>query len=82
MYSVPYSKTQIEFELPPGMCGTVVVSQPVEPVADVQAALEQLLAFAAREGIRLSEINTQTPTLEDAFMSLVTQGGDPGEASS
>ncbi len=44
MYSVPYSKTQIEFELPPGMCGTVVVSQPVEPVADVQAAIAETLA--------------------------------------
>lgn len=44
MYNIPYSKTKIEFDLPPGMRGTVVVSKPVEPVPDVQAAIAQALA--------------------------------------
>lgn len=44
MYSVPYSKTKIEFELPPGMRGTVVVSKPAEPVTDVQDAIARALA--------------------------------------
>jgi nickel-dependent lactate racemase len=44
VYSVPYSKTQIEFDLPPGMRGTVVVSRQVEPIADVPAAIAAAVA--------------------------------------
>jgi nickel-dependent lactate racemase len=41
---IPYSKTYLEFGLPPGMGGTVVVSQAMEPVADVEGAIGQALA--------------------------------------
>jgi len=41
---IPYSKTYLEFDLLPGMCGTVVVSQAVEPVADVERAIGEALA--------------------------------------
>ena len=44
MYQIPYSKTYLEFDLPPGMHGTVVVSQAVEPVADVERAIGEALA--------------------------------------
>jgi nickel-dependent lactate racemase len=44
MVGIPYSKTYLEFDLPPGMRGTVVVSQAVEPVADVERAIGEALA--------------------------------------
>jgi nickel-dependent lactate racemase len=44
-YQVPYSKSTLEFTLPPTMQPTVTMSQPTEPLADVphaiRAALEQ-----------------------------------------
>jgi len=43
-YQVPYSKSTIEFTLPPGMRGAVVTSKPVEPLADVREAIAQALA--------------------------------------
>ncbi|MGD1996432.1 MAG: nickel-dependent lactate racemase [Anaerolineae bacterium] len=43
-YEVPYDKSIIEFDLPPGMRGTVLESRPVEPVVDVQEAIAQALA--------------------------------------
>jgi nickel-dependent lactate racemase len=42
-YQVPYGKSTIEFELPPGMNGTVVVSKPFEPLADVEGAITEAL---------------------------------------
>ena len=44
MYTVPYNKSAIEFELPAGMRGTVVESKSVLPLADVEAAIAQALA--------------------------------------
>ncbi len=44
MYQVPYSNTHLEFDLPPGMCGTVVVSRPAEPLPDVEGAITEALA--------------------------------------
>ena len=43
-YHVPYSKTEIPFQLPPGMRGHVVVSRPAEPLADVEGAIAEALA--------------------------------------
>ena len=43
-YTVPYGKTQITFELPPGMRGTVVESKKAPPIADVEAAIAEALA--------------------------------------
>jgi len=43
-YLVPYSKSTIEFDLPPGMRGTVAVSKPAEPLADVEGAIAESLA--------------------------------------
>jgi nickel-dependent lactate racemase len=42
-YQVPYSKTEIEFELPPGMRGTVAVSNLAEPLTDVEGAIAEAL---------------------------------------
>ncbi len=43
-YHVPYSKTETAFQLPPGMRGTVAVSRPAEPLADVGRAIAESLA--------------------------------------
>lgn len=43
MYRVPYGKTFLEFELPPGMRGTLAISEPVEPLADVKGAIAEAL---------------------------------------
>lgn len=42
-YQIPYSKSSLEFHLPPGMRATVAVSQPVQPVADVPLAIQEAL---------------------------------------
>ena len=44
MYRIPYGRTEIEFDLPPGMRGTVVVSQPVKPLVNVEKAIAEALA--------------------------------------
>lgn len=44
MYRVPYSKSYLEFDLPPTMRGTVVTSRSVPPVPDPKAAVEEALA--------------------------------------
>lgn len=44
MYRLPYSKTEIEFDLPPGMSGTVAVSKSLPPIKDVPAAVRAALA--------------------------------------
>jgi nickel-dependent lactate racemase len=43
-YRVAYDKTDLEFELPPGMRGAVVVSKLVEPLADVEGVITEALA--------------------------------------
>jgi len=44
MYRIPYSKTEIEFDLLPGMTGTLAVSKALPPIEDVLAAVEAALA--------------------------------------
>ncbi len=44
MYTVPFDKGELNFELPAGMTGTVAVSKPVPPIEDVPAAIAQALA--------------------------------------
>ena len=45
MYSVPFDKGQITFELPSGLRGQVVESKRVPPLADVAGAIEDALAL-------------------------------------
>jgi ABC-2 type transport system ATP-binding protein len=48
-------------------------------VTEAHAALEQLVAFARGEGVHISEINTVTASLEDAFMTFFEEGGSRTE---
>jgi nickel-dependent lactate racemase len=43
-FLIPYSKSSIEFSLPPGMQGDVAVSRPAEPVVNGAAAIQEALA--------------------------------------
>ncbi|MFZ5450212.1 MAG: ABC transporter ATP-binding protein [Thermodesulfobacteriota bacterium] len=49
-------------------------------VTETHAALEQLLAFAGNEGLRLREVNTRVASLEDAFLSLLEERSPESEA--
>lgn len=42
-YKIPYSKSALEFTLPPSMRVTVAVSQPAEPVQDISIAIKEAL---------------------------------------
>jgi nickel-dependent lactate racemase len=44
MYRIPFSKSYLDFELPAHMRGTYAASRPVEPLADVEKAIEKTLA--------------------------------------
>ena len=44
MYHIPFSQGELAFSLPAGMRGTVAVSQPAPPIADVPAAIAEALA--------------------------------------
>jgi nickel-dependent lactate racemase len=54
-YAVPYGKSRIEFRLRPGMRGTLAVSQPAPPLADVPAAIADVLDHPVGSP-RLSEL--------------------------
>jgi nickel-dependent lactate racemase len=43
MYTLPYSKAEITFDLLPGMKGTVICSQSMPPLADVSAEINKAL---------------------------------------
>ncbi len=43
-YRIPYSKTELEFDLPPGMGATVLESKPAPPLPDVETAIADALA--------------------------------------
>lgn len=47
-------------------------------ILNVHDALEQLTLFAKSQGLGLLEISTLTPSLEDAFMTLVSSGQKAG----
>lgn len=44
LYTVPYSKTEIEFRIPASMPVTQALSKPVPPLGDPQAAIREALA--------------------------------------
>ncbi len=43
-FRVPFGKKEIEFELPPGMSGTLVTSRPVASLPELDAAISRALA--------------------------------------
>lgn len=49
-------------------------------VTDVHRAAAQLLSFADENGLRILELNTSTPSLEDAFMTILESDSGREEA--
>ena len=43
MHRIPFSRTYLDFELPAKMRGTYAASRPVEPLADVEKAIDKAL---------------------------------------
>jgi ABC-2 type transport system ATP-binding protein len=73
--SVTFSGDVAEGALRKG-CPAVRSVSPVDgawrlEVTDTHAAVAQLVSFAEKEGLRVSEIGTITPTLEDAFVAIL-----------
>jgi len=44
MYTVPFGKNELRFDLPAGMTGATAVSLPVSPIKDLEGAIAQTLA--------------------------------------
>ena len=51
-------------------------------VTDMHAAVGQIVSFADRQGVRVSEIGTAITSLEDAFMKILKDKGREGEKGS
>jgi len=47
MYTVPFGKNELRFDLPAGMTGAKAVSLPVSPIRDLEGAIAQTLATPA-----------------------------------
>jgi len=58
IYQIPYSKSSLEFKVPPEMKATMVVSQPVQPLADIPASIQDALRYPLG-----------TPPLQDIAMT-------------
>ena len=54
-YSLPFSKSTIEFSLPDRMQGTLALSQPAEPLTDAPGAIRAALAHPVRS-VPLNEL--------------------------
>jgi len=69
MYRVPYHKGYLEFELPPGMRGTLAVSQPAEPLSDIGCALQEALSHPVHSS-PLRELAKKTDRVCVAFTDI------------
>ena len=69
MYRVPFSKTYLDFELPANMRGTYAASRPVEPLADVEKAIDKALADPINSP-PLSELAKQGDTVCIVFTDI------------
>jgi nickel-dependent lactate racemase len=69
MYRVPFSKTYLDFELPANMRGTYAASRSVEPLADVEKAIDKALADPINSP-PLSELAKQGDTVCIVFTDI------------
>jgi len=75
MYAVPFGKSELEFELPPGMTGTVAVSKPVPPIEDLPAAIARALASPINSP-RLRELARPGGTVCIVFTDITRSSPD------
>ena len=75
MYTVPYSKETLTFELPEGMRGTLVESKRMPPVEDVEKAVVDALANPVNSP-RLSELAKPGDTVCIVFTDITRASPD------
>ena len=75
MYAVPFGKSELEFELPPSMTGTVAVSKPVPPIEDLPAAIARALASPINSP-RLRELARPGGTVCIVFTDITRSSPD------
>ncbi|HUU41458.1 MAG TPA: nickel-dependent lactate racemase [Desulfatiglandales bacterium] len=75
MYRVPYGKTEIEFELLPGMKGTVIHSRPMKPLADVSVDINKAL-FEPIDSAPLRELAKKGDTVCIVFTDITRECPD------
>lgn len=69
MYRVPYHKGYLEFDLPPGMRGTMAVSRPAEPLSDLAGAVQEALSHPVHSP-RLRDLARKTDRACVAFTDI------------
>ena len=75
MYTVPYSKETLIFELPKGMTGTLVESKRVPPIEDVEKAVADALANPVNSP-RLRELAESGDTVCIVFTDITRASPD------
>ncbi len=75
MYTVPYSRETLTFELPKGMTGTLVESKRVPPIEDVEKALAEALAEPINSP-RLREVAKAGDTVCIVFTDITRASPD------
>jgi nickel-dependent lactate racemase len=74
-YSVPYGKGSLTFDLPAGMRGTIVESQPMPPIRDVHAAVAQALGEPVQSS-RLRDLAAPGDTVCVVFTDITRASPD------
>ncbi|MBN1314275.1 MAG: nickel-dependent lactate racemase [Anaerolineales bacterium] len=75
MYTVPFDKGEISFELPVGMTGTVAVSKKVAPIMDVPLAIQEALRSPINSA-PLSELARPGDTVCIVFTDITRSSPD------
>ena len=75
MYTIPYSKKTLTFELPKGMTGTLVESKRVPPIEDVEKAVADALANPVNSP-RLRELARPGDTVCIVFTDITRASPD------
>ena len=75
MYHIPFSKGYLDFDLPPNMRGTYLISRSVEPLADVEGAIAGALASPINSP-PLRELTKRGDTVCIAFTDITRDSPD------
>jgi nickel-dependent lactate racemase len=75
MYRIPYSKSYLDFDLPPNMRGTYLTSRSVEPLTDVEGAIAGALA-APINSLPLREMAKRGDTVCIVFTDITRDSPD------
>jgi len=74
-YSVPFGKSHVEFELPPGMRGDLALSRSADPLTDVKGTIAHALAHPINSRT-LRELSKPGDTVCIVFTDITRAGPD------